>query len=245
MSNQVEGIQSLWGLMLSGGFTMYPLILCSLAVWGVIFERLWSYRRLGNLLQSFHLEAMNALLRNDFEALRRLCRDRSTLPSSSLVTVALERLGSKDERLKANWLDAVERSRQLINHELRSHLWILGTIGSSAPFIGLFGTVVGVLRSFQEMARTGTGGFAVVAAGISESLVATAAGIVVAVIGVMAFNAFQTRWGSLVLMIRVNTEELTEVLASVLAQEEPGAVSAVGSQEFGKNLNIGSPTSGA
>ena len=223
MSNQTTGIQNLWGLVMSGGFTMYPLVLCSLAVWGVIFERLWSFRRLGNLLRSFHLEAMNALLRNDFEALRRICRSYSNLPTARLLTVALERLSSKDARLKANWLEAVDRNRQLVNHELRSNLWILGTIGSSAPFIGLFGTVVGILRSFQEMARTGSGGFAIVASGISESLVATAAGIVVAVVGVMAFNAFQTQWNSLVLTIRVNTEELTEILASVLA-EEPASI---------------------
>ncbi|MEO5968950.1 MAG: MotA/TolQ/ExbB proton channel family protein [Bdellovibrionia bacterium] len=229
MSNQAVGIQNLWGLVMSGGFSMYPLVLCSLAVWGVIFERLWSFRRLGNQLRSFHLEAMNALLRNDFEALRRLCHTYSTLPTARLVAVALERLSSKDVRLKGKWLEAVDRSRQLINQELRSNLWILGTIGSSAPFIGLFGTVVGILRSFQEMARTGSGGFAIVAAGISESLVATAAGIVVAVVGVMAFNAFQTRWSNLVLTIRVNTEELTEVLSSVLAEESlVGSVSTKG-----------------
>ncbi len=91
----------------------------------------------------------------------------------------------------------------------------MGTIGSAAPFIGLFGTVVGVLESFQQMAVKGSGGFAVVAAGISEALIATAAGIVVAVIAVMAFNAFQTRWNGLVLTIRVHTEEFSEILSSL------------------------------
>ena len=91
---------------------------------------------------------------------------------------------------------------------------ILGTIGSSAPFIGLFGTVIGILRSFQEMAKTGSGGFAVVASGISESLIATAAGIVVAVVAVMSYNAFQIRWGRLTLLIRLQMEELAEMLDS-------------------------------
>ncbi|MFL5814884.1 MAG: MotA/TolQ/ExbB proton channel family protein, partial [Bdellovibrionia bacterium] len=66
-----------------------------------------------------------------------------------------------------------------------------------------------------QMAAKGSGGFAVVAAGISEALIATAAGIVVAVIAVMAFNAFQTRWNSLVLTIRVHTEEFSEILSSL------------------------------
>ncbi|MGZ3689209.1 MAG: MotA/TolQ/ExbB proton channel family protein [Bdellovibrionota bacterium] len=203
---------SLWGLVASGGFAMYPLLICSILSWVVIFERLWSYRRLGHHLKDFHLNAVNALLRSDQEALKTLCQQDVDLPTARLMLVALERLGAKDERLRTHWMEAVERRRQLLNHELRRNLWILGTIGSSAPFIGLFGTVLGILRSFQEMAKTGAGGFAVVAAGISESLVATAAGIVVAVISVMAYNAFQTRWNALVLTIKVQAEELAEIL---------------------------------
>ncbi len=202
---------------------MYPLVLCSLIIWGVIFERLWNYRRLGTHLRSFHLEATALLLRKEQNsALLDLCRKYSFLPTSRLLVVALERLGSKDERVRRHWVDALERKRQLLNLELKQNLWILGTIGSAAPFIGLFGTVVGILRSFQDMARTGSGGFAVVAAGISESLVATAAGIIVAVIAVMAFNAFQTRWNHLVLTIRVNTEELAEILAEELSDTQRG-----------------------
>ena len=200
---------------------MYPLLICSVLVWLVIFERVWRYRRLGQELKSFHLEALNVLLRNEREALRTLCNHHLHLPTARLLHTALERLGAKDERLRSKWLEALERRRQLMNQELRKHLWILGTIGSSAPFIGLFGTVVGILRSFQDMARTGSGGFAVVAAGISESLVATAAGIVVAVIAVIAYNAFQTRWSNLVLTIKLQTEELAEMLA---ASESPHGV---------------------
>jgi biopolymer transport protein ExbB/TolQ len=81
------------------------------------------------------------------------------------------------------------RARLLV--ELRRRLWILGTVGSSAPFVGLFGTVVGIVRAFEDMAQSGSAGFAVVAAGIAEALVATAAGIVVAVIAVIAYNALQ------------------------------------------------------
>jgi biopolymer transport protein ExbB/TolQ len=175
---------------------MIPLVLCSLIVWAVIFERLWRYLSVGDGLRIFHLEAINALLRGDDAAVNRLCERYSRVPTAALLTVALERIRSNDPRLR--------------------------TIGASAPFIGLFGTVVGILRSFQDMARTGSGGFAVVASGISESLIATAAGIVVAVIAVMAYNAFQTRWSSLVLLIKIQTEEMSEVLAT-LAQPEAGS----------------------
>lgn len=208
--------------MISGGFTMFPLVFCSLIAWGVIFERMWSYRRLGHHLKSFHLEATNTLLQNDLNALRALCQRHASLPTSKLLVVALERLNAKDLRLREKWREALERRRQLLNQELKQNLWILGTIGSSAPFIGLFGTVIGLLKSFQEMAHSGAGGFAVVAAGISQALVATAAGIIVAVVSVMAFNAFQTRWGHLVLMVRLHIEELTEIMSSELEKNTHG-----------------------
>ena len=211
---------TLFGLVAAGGFVMYPLVLCSLLAWAVIMERLWSYRSLRRDLKDFHLEAMNALLRGDLDALRSDCQKKPKLPSALLVKVALDRLASKDARLKSSWLEAMERRRQVLNQELRQNLWILGTIGSASPFIGLFGTVVGILRSFGEMAKTGAGGFTVVAAGISESLIATAAGIVVAVISVMAYNMFQTRWSQLVLTLRVQMEELVELLSAVV-EERP------------------------
>lgn len=207
----------IWELIQSGGFAMYPLLACSMITWAVVFERLWQFRRLNSGLKTFHLEALNALLHRsqggNHETLRALCNRYDQVPSARLIAVALERLGAQDARLRNRWMEALERRRQLINQELRQNLWLLGTIGSAAPFIGLFGTVIGILSSFQEMARTGSGGFAVVAAGISESLIATAAGIVVAVVAVMAYNAFQTRLTSLVLTIKIHTEELAEMLA--------------------------------
>lgn len=221
MSSGAPSGHSLLELINAGGFVMIPLVICSLLIWAVIFERLWRYRRLGHELKSFHLRALNSLLQNESGALRRLIHENPRLPTATLIEVALDRLSAKDQRLRQNWFDALERRRQLVNQELRQNLWILGTIGSASPFIGLFGTVVGILKSFQDMARSGSGGFAVVAAGISESLIATAAGIVVAVIAVMAYNAFQTRWSSLVLMIKVHSEELAEVLSHTSSQTEP------------------------
>lgn len=213
----------IWKLIADGGFAMIPLLLCSLITWGVIFERLWSFRRLGKDLHSFHLEAMNALLRGDLKALEDQCRNHSKLPTARILQVGLDRLTSKDPRQKSRWQEAMERQRQFTNQELRQYFWLLGTIGSASPFIGLFGTVVGILGSFQEMARTGTGGFTVVAGGISESLIATAAGIIVAVIAVMAYNAFQTRWNTIILRVKWYTEELTEMLADLSGDLKHGA----------------------
>jgi biopolymer transport protein ExbB len=215
--------QGIWAFVVSGGMAMYPLVLCSLISWAVILERLLSYRRLSKSLESFHLEAVNCLLRHDLEGLKALCGRHPGLPTSKLISIALERLNAKDAKLRAHWLQAVQRKRMLLNQDMRKNLWLLGTIGSSAPFIGLFGTVVGILRSFQDMSKAGSGGFANVASGISESLVATASGIVVAVISVMAYNAFQTHWSSLVLRVRIHSEELAEMIGELVDRTPPGA----------------------
>lgn len=232
-------------MITSGGFAMYPLLLCSLAVWGVIFERFWNYRKLSQELRSFHLEAVNILLRGDRAALGGLCHRHPGLPTARILMAGLERLGSRDPRLRLRWAEAVERRRLLVNQELRQNFWILGTIGSSAPFIGLFGTVIGILRSFQEIAKTGSGGFGVVASGISESLIATAAGIVVAVVAVMAYNTFQTRWSALSLMIKLQMEELAEMLEDHEPLTPGYGVSAGGPPFIQSPGSSHSPSSGA
>lgn len=222
MSGQVFMNQSIWGLILAGGFTMIPLVICSLITWGVIIERFFSYNKLVKNLQVFHSEALNLLLRKDFSALKDLCQREASVPTSHLLRVALDRLNSNDLRLKNHWATAVERSRQMQNQNFRQNLWVLGTIGSASPFIGLFGTVVGILKAFHDMARTGSGGFAVVANAISESLIATAAGIIVAVVAVMAYNALQTRANRIILLLKIHTEELSEMLSHEAARAKDG-----------------------
>jgi len=88
---------------------------------------------------------------------------------------------------------AIERSTVLTEAEMKAKLGGLGTIGSTAPFVGLFGTVLGVITAFQGMAKSGSGGLGSVSAGIAEALIETAFGLFVAIPAVMAYNYFQTR----------------------------------------------------
>jgi biopolymer transport protein ExbB len=118
---------------------------------------------------------------------------------------------------------AVERERQRVNLRLRRGLWILGTVGATAPFVGLFGTVVGIMNAFHDMAHTGQGGFGVVAAGISEALITTAAGIAVAVLAVVLFNAINTHVQKLTLQLRLLTEEYLELVKELLPSLPGGA----------------------
>ena len=88
---------------------------------------------------------------------------------------------------------ALDRAVSLTSAEMKKGTGGLATIGSSAPFIGLFGTVVGIINAFTGIAISGSGGLAAVSAGIAEALITTAFGILVAVPAVMAFNYFTTR----------------------------------------------------
>ena len=83
---------------------------------------------------------------------------------------------------------ALERAEAIVHAKLKRGLAVLATIGSTAPFVGLFGTVVGILNAFQQIATQKTSGIGAVAGGISEALVTTAFGLLVAIPAVMAFN---------------------------------------------------------
>jgi biopolymer transport protein ExbB len=86
---------------------------------------------------------------------------------------------------------ASAKARERMN--LERNLGVLGTLGNNAPFIGLFGTVLGIIRAFADLSKNQTGGAGPVMAGISEALVATAVGLMVAIPAVIFFNIFQGR----------------------------------------------------
>jgi biopolymer transport protein ExbB/TolQ len=88
---------------------------------------------------------------------------------------------------------ALERETAITSAEMKKGLGGLATIGSTAPFIGLFGTVMGIINAFTGMATSGSGGLAAVSAGIAEALITTAFGLLVAIPAVMAFNYFTNR----------------------------------------------------
>ena len=104
---------------------------------------------------------------------------------------------------------------------LKRYLWALGTVGSSAPFVGLFGTVVGILKAFQSMSVAGTGGFKVVSQGIAAALVATAAGLLVAIYAVIAYNYFVARINGISMQYRLYCEEFLATLGESASKPRP------------------------
>ena len=97
-----------------------------------------------------------------------------------------------------------------MTRHLKKNLWVLGTIGSASPFVGLLGTVIGIVRAFQNMAEKGAGGFSVVAGAISEALIATAAGLIVAIIALLTYNVFVTAANQTTTDLKLTLEEILD-----------------------------------
>jgi biopolymer transport protein ExbB/TolQ len=104
----------------------------------------------------------------------------------------------------------VGRCREAISADLRRGLSVLASVGSIAPFVGLLGTVVGIITAFQSIATTGSGGLGAVSAGIAEALVETALGLTVAIPSVLAFNALTTRISRVELQVERSSGELID-----------------------------------
>ena len=185
----MEGL-SVLDMIRTGWVATYPLILFSVVTMSIILERAWSLRRLVSRSLTLAAEICPPLERGDFKSALDASQAGVATPAGRIFTDVIARHSSDSLEYLSN-LTEDKRFEEV--EALKGPLWVLATVGSSAPFIGLFGTVIGIVKAFHNMAIMGSGGFSVVAAGISEALVATALGLGVAIIAVIFYNYFQTR----------------------------------------------------
>jgi biopolymer transport protein ExbB len=214
--------ETLLGILKAGGPSMWLIGLCSVAALAVAIERvvaLWSFADRAHALAD---HVTRALLRGDADDARARC-ESSPSPAADVFLAGLVAAARPPARTNGaadpdavRVAAAVERERQQVGLRLRRALWVLGTIGAVAPFIGLFGTVWGIMHAFRQMAQSGHGGFAVVAAGISEALVTTAGGIAVAIEAVVLYNMLNVHVQKLALQLKLLAEEYLEVLHEAL-----------------------------
>jgi len=194
-----------------GAIATYPLIIMSVISLTVVFERLWSLRNIVSATLRITDSIIEPTRKGQRDLAIAICKQNSNCPAGRIFLNVLERdtAGRADVASSAATEAMFEETQKL-----KKHLWILGTVASSAPFIGLLGTVVGIIKSFESMAVAGTGGFAVVAAGISEALVATALGLGVAIIAVIFYNYFQTRISTLNGLFRIQVAKILQILSA-------------------------------
>jgi biopolymer transport protein ExbB/TolQ len=183
------------------------LLVWSVAGMAVICERVYSLWGVLAKSEVFKNRVMEAVEKGDLAKATALC-ETSTDPLGEVFGRGLRVYARTPQKTT----EAVNSQRGVALAGFKRYLWALGTVGSSAPFVGLFGTVVGILKAFQSMSQAGTGGFKVVSQGIAAALVATAAGLLVAIYAIIAYNYFVAKIGGIGVQYKVFCEEFLLVL---------------------------------
>ena len=173
---------------LRSSFTMIILMACSVVALTFIFERWLFYKHTSIDADRFFMKIKEAFRNDGTEKAISVCNN-SLSPLAAVVKSGLEESGKKPV-IAAEMMDAMAIDQRT---KLEKNLSILGTLGNIAPLIGLFGTVVGIIRAFHALSVSGSAGPSVISAGIAEALVTTAAGLVVAVPAVIFYNYYLRR----------------------------------------------------
>jgi biopolymer transport protein ExbB/TolQ len=182
--NVVEKLLAITAL--GSEWVLWLLLALSVTSLGVIVERLIFYARIRLDFGNFSREITRRLIDNDLDGVKGLCSTYASIESQTILR-GLEYRDRGVSAMEQSMSAFLFGEKQKLDHGLV----ILGTLGSNAPFIGLFGTVIGIIQAFNNLASNPAGGPSVVMAGISEALIATAVGLMVAIPAVIAFNGFQ------------------------------------------------------
>lgn len=185
------------GMSLVGAeWVLYFLLALSILSVTLIFERLFFYRSASRGLQEFRNLIRTSTSEGKVKAAveaahQRTQKNKTFTPDleAEMVLALLSHPPATPQILGEVAQDAVMRARLAWDKNLS----LLATIGSNAPFIGLFGTVLGIIKAFHDLSQQAATGSQTVTAGISEALVATAIGLLVAIPAVVSFNLFQRR----------------------------------------------------
>ena len=200
--------QSIFEIISAGGFTIYLLIFCSIISIAVIIERIVYFNRRSRFSRGVILEQIRKeLIGNHFLNAIGLCKNIDT-PVAKVALAGLN-LHGHDERLIAN---TMEREIIVETIKLERFIGIVGSIGGTAVYIGLLGTVIGIMRAFSDISKAGSGGMDVVTVGIAEALICTAAGLLVAIPAVLSYNWFTRKIDNFVIDMELAASELVDLM---------------------------------
>jgi biopolymer transport protein ExbB len=208
----------MFALMAQGGFAMVPLVLCSVIVVAILAWRLIANRQATCDTRTFLRQIEDESLRHGREVALANCL-RYRKPIAQICAVALDRHDRSGDGLRALLLDEVRRQTRV----MQSGLTTLATIASVTPFIGLLGTVIGVLRAFWQIGLQGKTGSAVVASGVAEALIATAAGLMVAIPTVAIYNALNAWSEAFSEELEYGADEIARIAEAVPAPRQSHA----------------------
>lgn len=202
--------KSLWEIFNMGGFTMYVLLICSIISLAVIFERIVHYFRKSIDRKKFMTKVRAEFDKGDAARALKVCEVAGDAPLSAVVAAGLKKYGHEEKVIS----NAMEREVMVETVKLERFTSIVGTIGNIAVYIGLFGTVLGIVSSFHNIAKIGSGGISTVIGGVAESLICTASGLSVAIPAVVCYNYFMKRVDNFVTDMEYCASETLDMLTT-------------------------------
>lgn len=221
---------SLWTFIANAGpvvkFVMLILLFASLSSWTLIFQRSKQMRDVKNSSREFEAQFWSGIDMQDFfDRMRSEGLVREGLASIFYEGFkAFQRLSAQPSATKTAILKGTSRAMQIAHQQeldaLEKNLNFLATVGSTSPFIGLFGTVWGIMTSFQALGAAQQATIAMVAPGISEALIATAIGLFAAIPAVIAYNRLITNADNIDKQFQIFQEELSGIFQNKLLEAE-------------------------
>lgn len=215
------GDVSLIGLFLQAGFTvklvMIGLLVASIWSWAIMIDKFLLYARTQRQFNRFEEVFWSG---RSLEELYQSLSDKAPSGMGALFVAAMKEWKKSFERGAHSQIGLQTRIDKVLDvslsresDKLEKRLGFLATVGSAAPFVGLFGTVVGIMTSFQAIAGSKSTNLAVVAPGIAEALMATALGLMAAIPAVIAYNKFSSDAGKLTGRLEGFADEFSAILS--------------------------------
>lgn len=204
-------------MVTAGGWLMLPILLCSVVALGICVERLITLN--AEKISPPHLLARvwTQLKNNELDAIK-LRTLRASSPLGEILAAGLGNAHHGRDVMK----ESIEEAASHVVHSLERYLNPLGTIAAVTPLLGLLGTVVGMIKVFTEIMAQGTGNASVLAGGISEALVTTAAGLSVAIPSLIMHRYFVSRIDGIVIGLEQETIKLVDALHNESADDNDG-----------------------
>lgn len=205
------------------------LLLMAIMSLAVVVERQITLLRSATATQRFLGAVIPFLSDRDYEQAQKVAADARLSPFARIARPVLGKItAGRDGKLSAVALAQreAERQREAVGLELRRGMGVLASVGSVAPFVGLLGTVVGIISAFQGIATTGSGGLGAVSSGIAEALVETALGLCVAIPAVLFFNQLNNKINGIEAELGRRTGELLDELENAHGNLDSGKIKA-------------------
>ena len=200
---------SLLELIMKGGVIMIPIVILLLITIFVIIERIVSIRRASKIDKDFMNNIKDFIKNGNIESAKSLCKNASN-PGAKMIEKGISRIGKPIKEIE----DAIENVGRLEVYKLEKNLGILSIIGRIAPMLGFIGTIMGVIKIFYDIALANTISIDVIAGGLYQKMITSAAGLVV---GVIAFIGYH--WMNIVINKIIHRMESDSVEFIDLLQE--------------------------